>query len=537
MNNGKWWWSSSLLSGCLLVTSSCLADVFTVGAGGTHPTLTRALAAAAEVDRSNEIRIAQGEFEGSSDGLGSGHVFNFSNSLTISGGWNATFTEQLPDPTSTSISGHYAHRALASLTVMRGDLNLSNLTVAQGYECNDAGGAVINAAGTSSVTLQQLRFAFNEVDATNWDLGCLTRAQAGGLYVSASNDSKVKVINVEFTGNMALGPVISSALMVSAGDRAIVDIKDLAATNNTAYNSQHYAGPAVYIGLVNYAIAYFSGGRFDQNSSSAMNVGMDDVYYSGGGNSNFSLTAMGASQALIDGLDVRGGTSEGVFRHPLSGIEPTRSSVLLRAYDGGRIHFSDSLVAGSNGIGVRARAYGSASQINLINLTIADNAATGLVAWAPTPVIALSNSIITGNGHGMVSYWPTDVGTRDFPGWLQQEVHFQNLNNESEFNLIGADRRALFIAPDSNPGNYRIRGGSLAHNHGNNTPFGRLALGSNDLAGYERIGESVVDIGAYEFTPFGFFQPPWYFPVDPPVEKPDPVKPVLPVDPGKPGGG
>lgn len=50
---------------------------------------------------------------------------------------------------------------------------------------------------------------------------------------------------------------------------------------------------------------------------------------------------------------------------------------------------------------------------------------------------------------------------------------------------------------DAEAGNYALLPSSVAINAGTNAPPG--GLGPSDIAGKDRIGESTVDIGAYEF--------------------------------------
>ncbi len=518
------------LAVCCAIANPCFAGVFTVGSGGTHATLESALLAAQSNPGPNEIRIARGVFDGSA------LDYSFSGPLTVSGGWNDSFSASAPDPAATKITGRGVHRAFADLTFTAGDSIISNLTIEHGYACSDGAGALLSARGTSSLMLQDLDVANNVIDATVEDLGarCLTHAQAAGIFVAASDSAKVMMSGLNFAWNYAFGQVGASALLAAGSERSVMGLETITATNNFAYSAEYYAGPAIALHVIHTASLHFSAGRFEQNSSYAGNIGVD-LTWAGGGNANLAVTADGASTVALERLSVRGGAAGGAFRHPTSGIERNRSSVALASYYQGRIRFDDSLVVGSNGLGVRARVYDLRGRIDLVNLTIADHAATGLLAWGPGSQILLSNSIITGNGQGAVSYSAADRGTSSYPGWLQGDIHAQGLNAEWS-NLVGTDRSNLFANPDS--GNYFIRIGSAAHNSGNNAPFsGGVALAPFDLLDNNRINEDIVDIGAYEISPFAgrFFQP-IYFPVDPPVIEPDPIKPITPIAPGKPGG-
>jgi hypothetical protein len=158
---------------------------------------------------------------------------------------------------------------------------------------------------------------------------------------------------------------------------------------------------------------------------------------------------------------VLGGDDEG---------DPSRLALVnVYSSDTSRVTLSDSLVARGAGGGLTGFAYDGGT-LRLTNLTVADNARTGLYAsQSGVAVLSVANSITHGNGTNLQT-----AGTVAVVSHLGSDPRFRNRGNND----------------------YRLGAGSLAANSGTNTPPG--GLGALDLARTARIKSKKVDRGAYE---------------------------------------
>ena len=486
----------AVFASSLCIASQSHAAIFKVGAGG-YPTIAAALDAVAYQSTlsssPNELRIAAGSYEGSPASR------TISVPLAVSGGWNADFTMQSADPTLTRVSGAYAHSAMGYWVFTSGGSSISNLTVESGYlsTCASSGaGAAFALRGSARLTVSKVSFSKNMIYGGT---GAFGPCYGAGLWVYATDTSKITLQAVTFEGNADYaGTPDGSGLWLLANGQAYASMQGIRSTGNWASTtSNSYAGASVALFAIGAnSLIEFSNGQFTNNASYGGT--------GGGGISNLEAQAESGSMIWLDRLSVTGGYSTGAFVHPMSVSPPVsmpHTSVALNALNTGLVRLRNSVVSGSNGLGLGVIAADS-GVVQLDNLTVADHRAAGLVNWsASSNPVQIANSIFAGNGLGVVSsdYTPADPGTTRYPGWLQQNVvlmgsrwDWSNLNNPARY--------ATFADPDH--GNYHLPGASPARNHGNNAPS--IDLGVADLDGNARVQESTVDIGAYEYPVFSF---------------------------------
>lgn len=420
--------------------------------------------------------------------------------LAISGGWKTDYTTQTADPTLTHVSGAWTHSAMGYWVFTAGASSLSNLTVEAGYlsTCSSSGaGAAFALRGSARLTVSKVSFSQNTIYGGT---GAFGPCYGAGLWVYATDTSKITLQTVTFASNADYGGTPDgSGLWLVANGQAYASLQGIRSTGNWASTTSNgFAGASVALFAIGASsLIDFSNGQFTNNASYG-GVGS-------GGVGNLEADAESGSMIWLDRLSVTGGTSTGVFVHPMSvspQVSMPRASVALNAVNTGIVRLRNSLVSGSNGIGIGVIAADS-GVVQLDNLTVADHRAAGLVNWsASSNPVQIANSIFAGNGLGIVSsdYTPTDPGTLRYPGWLQQNIVLLGSRWDGS-NLNNPARYTTFADPDH--GNYRLPGTSPARNHGNNTPS--IDLGGLDLDGNARVQESTVDIGAYEYPVFSFY--------------------------------
>lgn len=172
-------------------------------------------------------------------------------------------------------------------------------------------------------------------------------------------------------------------------------------------------------------------------------------------------------------------------------VELLSNGMGIRTSGSARLLLSDSLVAGSqggeSGQGISAAA---GSQVTAINVTIAENLATGIEleesAW-----LSLANSIVFGNRG---AFRPGNV-VPEFLQNLIEDSQFAGKDEDGNFN-----KNPLFV--DAGAFDFRLQPDSPAIDAGRN----ELAASAVDLFSHQRIvagkagDRKVVDLGAVEFA-------------------------------------
>src|SRR5262245_48929669 len=104
------------------------ADTFTVGAGGSHPSIQAAVDAALARPGRHEIRVAIGHW---AERVVVGDLMEDGDSLAISGGWDPSFGDQVAEPSLTVIHGGGQAPVFRAL-LNRGKLTVTGFTVTAG---------------------------------------------------------------------------------------------------------------------------------------------------------------------------------------------------------------------------------------------------------------------------------------------------------------------------------------------------------------------------------------------------------------------
>ncbi len=437
--------------------TSAQAAVFTVGAGGTHSSITAAVAAAHLSPGSDEVRIAAGvRVENVMLGAPAAET------TVISGGWNAAFAVRSADPGLTVIdggaAGHGIYGALA-----QGRVELSNLTVRNGQSFT-GGGIEVDVSGTAQLLLADLVLHDN---LATWEFA----SNGGGLKIVARNDGAAEIRDSVIRDNRAISTANSTlggGAYFNASDNGQILVQRCTFESNQAQSPTEPRGGGIYI---------------DTFGASSIEIRRSDLR----GNRLLGGADSGGSGAAINSINV--GTSALTLR--ALAISDNRDEsrpdggqqMSVQTANGATLTLGDSEISAGTGGGAQLLAFDT-SRIDLTNLTIADNPAGGLVlnrsAGAGT---SLFNSILYGNGGVELS---------------------SNIAANLGANLIeGAPGAAnpRFVNPAAR--DYRLLIGSPAIDAGDDAP--PAGIGSTDADGGLRIVAGQIDVGAFEYGSFRVF--------------------------------
>ena len=425
---------SSLIQGAIL----------TVGPDGTYPTIQLAVNNVA-VGQTNEIRVEGGGRQYFENVL---IPSSFSaGTIELTGGWDTTFSSRDPSPGNTFLDGLDTVRPL-DIRLTGGAFTMDGFTVRHGVVFGNGGGIRVWPGGDSVVTLRNLRVTDNLVT----DAG---QVAGGGIYAELDGNEQLFIEDLRIRDNQAES---TGALQVHGGglfvymtgsSRVEIDETEID-RNSIESNGGALQGGGLYLVAHENAIAEITYSHLYQNTvigSSTYSCGAE-------------LRTTGSASLTIARGTAAFNSSTGDTAPQIRSIHSGMSSLVIR----------DSGVAGSDNEGIVVFAVDSA-QVHFVNLTVADNFATGIrTDQDDTSTISLYNSISFNNGTDLFSVGTLDMG----------------------FNLIGVD--PLFANPAEL--DYHLRPGSPALNAGTNTPPG--GLGATDLDGNPRVQDSTVDIGMYE---------------------------------------
>lgn len=417
--------------------------VLTVGPNGTYADIQDAIDAAVVGDQT-EIRVQGGQTY--MEVLQIDGSFT-SGTLTVLGGWNTEFDNRIFLPQDTVIDAHLGNRALDAFG-HAGDVTFDGFTFTNGMMGGPGGGIRIDPSGDSQVTLSNVRIIGNIATGPGGNSG-------GGLVVELYGGQRLEVTNCRIMDNEAAstdgGVVVGGGVSIRAiGDSTFL-IQNCEIDNNLIETGGQAFGAGVRIQLTDNAQGQILDNSIVENSAYSPDTWAAGSYFQTRDSSALTVerTAIGVNAVIGDTAPQLWTSIAG------SSVLTMRDSILG--------------VGEQDGIDINAD---NTSTVNLVNLTIADNAGTGIhLDQFGMATITMYNTISYGNTTDLMT-----SGTVD-----------------TDFNLIGVD--PLFSNPATY--DYRLRHGSPAINAGTNTPPGDLGL--LDFDGNPRIQGLVVDIGALEW--------------------------------------
>lgn len=433
------------------------AAVINVGPGGT--TLAQALIDA-QAAGDDEIRIAIGDHA-----VNVVHNNSTTDTLTISGGWDPTFTTQTLNPALSVLDGGGTERTFY-LGVNDGRVEIRNLTVRNGRAFTGAGlEASLNGSG--ELLLADLVIRDN---VASWEFA----SNGGGLKIYAQGNAIAEVVDCVIRDNRTVSTdnsTLGGGAYLGASGNAQVLVSGTLFRDNDAEAPNNPKGGGVHIEAFEQAVFELTRNEIRGN------------LLLGGADSAGAGAGAGLSAVLIGtaALDLRASKIADNFDE--SGT-PASHQLYVLADSEATATLGDSQISGGNGGGALLRAF-TASSIKLVNLTVAENPGDGLVLERfASATTTMFSSILWGNGG-------VEFASNQAPNSLTRNL------------IEGAAGGSNPLFVNALDGNYRLRAGSPAIDQGDATPDGGIGVIDAD-GGERRIGEN-VDQGAYEFGAFHIF--------------------------------
>jgi hypothetical protein len=444
--------------GAFTLVATSRATVFTVGGPQGTATLDQALSQAFALTGTDEIRLHAGDLDVATAALVRIAV---DNDLSISAGWNDTFTSRSTAAGATRLR-FTTPAAVLDVAQTGGNGAVSGLalvrtpgSLGRGLKVNVSGGALV---------LDALIVADHTIAANQAGQGAF--ALEGGASISVQGTGNLTLQNSKFQRNTTRGDgVVGSAALglgISGDARATVSGNLFQANRAETTSTQNSAvrGAVFSIGL---------GGESGVPRLDLLaNRVTGNSFAGSGGNNNFaeiSVSSSGAStgKVVVRRLQMTANQSGGAARAQLQIVNGKPIDVLI----------TDSLVAKSDAaIGLDLQSFGG--RFRVVNATVVDNGGdngTGILILDGSAVSAVSNTIALG------------------PGGLLVPAETLRKNNLLTGNPRFVNRAA---------GNYHLTNRSPAINQGTKAPpLG--GIGTQDLDGGPRVKGAKPDIGADEF--------------------------------------
>ena len=418
------------------------ADIFTAGPDGTFSTVQAALDSAAATSGDHEVRVQSGTYFENIALLG----FTSADSITISGGWNSSFTERTALRSSV-LDGSSAGR------VLNFELSANEAFQMQGFIIENS---LVDRRGAVSIRLDQNSQAFIVDNTIQDNVTESERTEGGGLWASINGTSHLSIIGNDIMNNTVNSTgtvdVRGGGLDISISDQASFEMSD----NIIEGNTLNIAGSGSGLGAgANINI-------FDGNASITIN------------DNRIANNQINAETALGLGMLI-GGSGWTLRRNEFIGNSDggvtTFGAQLSASVFNGLGQLSDTLIVDGNARGLQLNS-NNGGELNATNLTVVNHAERGILANT--------------NGTGELNLFNSISINADTNAQLGAGV--------IESNNLFTDNPALLVNPAG--GNFELADGSPAIDAGQNNPPG--GLGPTDLNGVARIIGPNVDIGAYE---------------------------------------
>ena len=421
--------------------------VLEVGPGATYTTIQSAIDVVVN-GADTEIRVEQNLTY--TETLEVPATFD-SGSLSILGGWDATFSTRDPDPEHTVIDADASGRAI-NILIEGGSFLLEGFTLTNGTR-DGAGVRVFsnNVNNSAKVVLRSLWIVENHLTES-------PSAQGGGLYALLRGTQRLEVLRSLIQGNTSStwdqGNARGGGLFIHGRNNStfLIDGCDIL-ENSVDSDGGERAGGGLYLFPEHDAKGVF----YDTFVFENLIEGTGTSSGSGGylrtsSASTLEVVRTGWAQNEV----VSGDATAQLVYETESGLHTLR--------------MTDSGLAQGDGDGVEVTTK-SEGTVHLVNLTVADHPGTGILATQQdTSTLAIYNTISYGNGTDLTTSGTVDTGS----------------------NLIGVD--PLFLDPFNL--DYYPTAGSPAENMGDNDPPG--GLGTLDIEQNSRVIDGTVDIGFAE---------------------------------------
>jgi parallel beta-helix repeat protein len=500
----------------------------------TAAELTSALTTVESNGADDVIQIVQGTYQGNFV-----YASNEAQHLTIEGGYTASCASRNVDPSNTVLDGEATATVLDLSSNPAADFVIDGLTLQNGSTNSDGGGLFVSVNGDLTLTNSTIR------NNSAYDY----YSDGGGVYVVASTATLTNNTIHDNTAN-------------DDGGGIYVDASTLTLTNNTIRsNSANDHGGGMYVDaptvtLHNNTIGSNSanddgGGMFVDASTVTLTeniISSNSTNDDGGGMliyypSSMTLTNNTIRTNFANGSESNGG---GVFAYAATTVILTNNTISGNfGDDGGGIYtyHASTVSLSSNTISANfANDDGGgvfddcSTTVTLTNNVISSNTANdkggGILAGCGGSTVTFTNNTISGNtandsGGGVWLYLYYDSDNTNIYnniiwgniGAQGADLYVDNDGNSnstpSRVNLYNNDfdLRTMFIhvpfsidpsnldqnpfVVDSAQEDYHLQECSPAINRGRNDA---PAIPMTDKDGNARIGDGVVDMGAFEFS-------------------------------------
>jgi hypothetical protein len=442
------WAAPFALSILIALPASSQVTVLEVGPTATYTTIQDAIDAVVN-GADTEIRVEQNLTY--TENLEVPATFD-SGSLSILGGWDATFSTRDPDPEHTVIDGDASGRAL-NILIEGGRLLVDGFTFTNG-KGDGAGVRVFSGflENDSEIVIRNNWIAENHYQTSS-------SAYGGGFYAYLHGTQKLEILDSlvyrnTSTATSPTGYARGGGLFIQAAEEStyLIDGCDVN-ENSVGGNGGERAGGGLYVSA-------------ERNSKGLIY----DTFV-------FGNTILGTGTSTGSGAAIKASGSatlevvrSGWAQNTVDAGDPTAQ--LVYEVEGGShaLRMADSGLAQGDSGGLEAHT-ASNGTVQLINLTVADHPGTGILATQDdSSTLAIYNTISYGNGTDLTMSGTIDTGS----------------------NLIGVD--PLFLDPMNL--DYFLTEGSPAENMGENYPPGGLS--PVDVENSSRVVDGIVDIGFAE---------------------------------------